>query len=145
LNRVVDKMKADRKITYATLAYQLKSDGELLDPNIVKVAVAKINNQALWFSRLPIPYIRDKQAGSIVKQYRYYGHIGIYFYRKSGLLQFARWKQSPLEKAESLEQLRILENGGTISVFTTSMKVVSIDVPKDVKKLASVYNKVNDG
>ncbi len=139
LNRVITKMKADRQITYATLIYPLTRDSELSDTNIVKVVPAQQTSTALWFSRLPIPYIRDKQKGKLVRQYRYFGHIGVYFFRKAGLQQFSRWKQSASEKAESLEQLRILENGGIIHLFTTKVPIIAVDVPGDVRKLARVY------
>ncbi|MBU8934652.1 MAG: 3-deoxy-manno-octulosonate cytidylyltransferase [candidate division Zixibacteria bacterium] len=138
LDRVILQMKKTASITFATFAYKLNSEKELRDPNLVKVVTAS-DGRALWFSRSPIPYVRDTDARRWTARHQFLGHIGIYFYRRSGLMQFARWKRAALEKAESLEQLRILENGGRMVVFRTKMQTVSVDVPQDVKKLDSIY------
>jgi len=71
--------------------------------------------------------------------FRFRGHIGVYFFRRRALENFAGWKQTPLEKAESLEQLRILEHGGIMQVFNTSARIFSIDTPEDMKKIVKVY------
>ncbi len=139
LDRVIAAMKADRKIGCATLAYRLTDDRELFNPHVVKVVTAPKTRRALWFSRFPIPYLRDAAEHNRVGQHRFFGHIGIYFYRKTALLQFADWKRGEAERAESLEQLRILENGGAISVFETRIRTVSVDTPEDLTKLDSVY------
>ncbi len=139
LDRVVQQMRTDRKISYATLAYRLTADEELFNPHIVKVVRSKATGDALWFSRFPIPYVRGALEADRVGQHRFYGHIGIYFYRAAALNDFAGWKRGEAEQAESLEQLRILENGGRIRLFETKRKTVSVDTPEDLTKLDSVY------
>ncbi len=140
LDRVVSAMRKASAIQYATLIRKLTSDDELFDPNIVKVLVNR-DNSARWFSRFPLPYLQNARESERVRQFPFWGHIGIYFFRRAALEQFARWRRTPYEKAESLEQLRILEHGGEIRVFKTTMRSVSIDTPEDVKKLASIYTR----
>ncbi len=137
LDRVVSRMRQKSGIGFATLATRLKNDNELLDLNVVKVLTAN-NRTALWFSRLPVPYVRGDRNENLCRQFAYYGHIGIYFYRRRALRRYAGWSRSKYEKAESLEQLRILENGESIQVFETTMKPVSVDRPSDLEKLRDV-------
>jgi len=138
LDRVILQMKNTTSIKFATLAFKLRSDHELQDPNLVKVVMAP-DGHALWFSRSPIPYVRDAGTSQWTSRHQFLGHLGIYFYRRPGLIQFTRWKRLALEKAESLEQLRILENGGRMVVFKTKLQSVSVDAPEDVKKLDRIY------
>ena len=135
LDRVVRQMRRDRSIRYATPARPIGSDRELFDPGVVKVVVDR-NSQALWFSRFPLPFLQRPAPGPRSAQFSYLAHIGVYFFRRAGLEEFADWKQTRLEKAESLEQLRILENGGSISVFRTTARTISIDKPEDLKKIS---------
>jgi 3-deoxy-manno-octulosonate cytidylyltransferase (CMP-KDO synthetase) len=139
LGRVIKQMKSDRSIEVATLARRIESDEELFDPNLVKVITSK-NGQALWFSRYPLPYLQRVDNRPRVEQHKFYGHVGVYFFRRAALRLFAEIGRGPFEKAESLEQLRILENGSTMRVFHTTMRSISVDSPGDVKKLASIYN-----
>jgi len=138
LDRTIERLASNGSIEFATLARRLDTDEELFDPHVVKVVVAG-GGTALWFSRLPIPYLRKADKKNRVKQFLFLAHIGVYFFRSRGLARFTRWKRSPLEKAESLEQLRILENSARITVFKTAMRPVSIDTPQDLKKLKRVY------
>jgi 3-deoxy-manno-octulosonate cytidylyltransferase (CMP-KDO synthetase) len=138
LERAIERMKRDRSMAFATLAHRIKSDGELFDPAVVKVVLSKAG-EALWFSRFPVPYVRDADDRQRADQFKFYEHIGVYFFRRTALRAFARWKRSALERAESLEQLRILENGGRIRVFKTVTHPVSVDGPDDLAKLAAVY------
>lgn len=138
IDRVVDAMTEDQTIKYATLARRIGSDQDLFDPGIVKVVTDR-EGRALWFSRFPLPYLQQVTAGSRSSQFRFRGHIGVYFFRLRALENFAGWKQTPLEKAESLEQLRILEHGGIMQVFNTSARIFSIDTPEDMKKIVKVY------
>ena len=106
----------------ATLSEPIESSSDLFDPNVVKV-VADNNQQALYFSRSPIPWSRDDFSGLLSGEtdrlpagIKYQRHIGIYAYRVSLLHQFIGWEPAPLELAESLEQLRALWNGVRIKV-----------------------------
>jgi len=134
LDRVIKEMKESSKIKCATLARRISDETELFNPNLVKLIVDK-NDNALWFSRYPLPYIQQVKSGDRTKQFAYLGHIGVYFFRKKILTDFAGWKQGRFEKAESLEQLRILENGNKIKVFMTKCRPVSVDSLEDLKKL----------
>lgn len=139
LDGAIKKFKSDSSLEYGTLARKLNSDSELNDPDAVKVVMKK-NGDAGWFSRSPIPYVRHSGNRAWTSHNKYFYHIGVYFYRRSALQRFAQWPTGGYEKAESLEQLRILENGQNIRVFITSMKTISIDSPDDVKKLGKVLN-----
>lgn len=134
LDRVIEQLKRDRHFRFATLARRLDMESELLDPNVVKVVISP-DGRALWFSRLPIPYLQNAAGGQRVNRFGYYCHIGVYFFRGEALKSFARWPRSALEKAESLEQLRILEHGEHIRVFRTRMRSVSVDTPDDLRKI----------
>ncbi len=134
IDRVVKEFQNNSSLKYGTLARKIKNDNELKDPNSVKVVLKK-NKNAGWFSRQPLPYLQRPLKKALSSQADYYYHIGVYFYRRQALREFASWKQTPCEKAESLEQLRILENGRNMRVFLTDTKTVSIDSPADINKL----------
>ena len=134
LDKTIEKLKKKRSIQFATLARRIRSDEELFNPDTVKVMLGK-DGFAHWFSRLPLPYLQNTVPGVRAEQFNFYAHVGVYFFRREALTMFARWKRSPLEKAESLEQLRILENGHRITVFKTKTRSVSVDTPKDLKKI----------
>ena len=138
IDSVVKKFRENKSIKFATLANKIESESELVDPNNVKVVIDN-NSNAIYFSRSQIPFVQNSQKKNILKQCTFYHHIGIYLYRKNSLLKFASWKQTSLEKAESLEQLRILEHNEKIHVFKTKMKPVSIDTLEEMKKLEKKY------
>ncbi|MBI5266108.1 MAG: 3-deoxy-manno-octulosonate cytidylyltransferase [candidate division Zixibacteria bacterium] len=135
LDKVVTAMKKDRGVQFATIARPITSDEELFDPNKVKVAVGSDGN-ALWFSRFPIPYIQKAEEKPRCRQFPFLLHIGIYFFRAAALGRYVGWPRTAMEKAESLEQLRILEHGGRIRLFVMNMKSVTIDSPADLTRLA---------
>lgn len=139
--KVLDKgiviLKHDRKLEYLTLATPISSDDELFNPNAVKVIESK-DRRALWFSRSPLPFVQHPAAGPRAAQYPFLKHVGVYFFRRKGLEAFARWRRSPLEEAESLEQLRILERGHRMGLIVTKTNSVSVDSPEDVKKLEAL-------
>ena len=134
IDRVVKDFKNNSTLKYGTLARKIKNDRELKDPNSVKVVLKK-NKNAGWFSRQPLPYLMRPLKKALSSQADYYYHIGVYFYRRQALREFASWKQTPCEKAESLEQLRILENDRNMRVYLTDTKTVSIDSPADINKI----------
>lgn len=133
-NKVLKAILEDNSIKYATLIRKVESEEHLFDPNRVKVIVDSDNN-AIWFSRFPLPFLQKRPAIKI-EEFNFYYHIGVYFYRAKALQDFAAWPRTPHEKAESLEQLRILENGRKIKVFKINRNMVSIDTPEDLKKAA---------
>ncbi len=98
------------------------------DPNLVKVVVS-IDGHALYFSRAPIPFPRDGGAGL------YYGHVGLYAYTKQFLLKFASLPATPLEKLESLEQLRVLEHGYRIRMVEVASRPMGVDTPEDLARV----------
>lgn len=129
LDTVVADMQRDRSIRFATLARKIggrEGMNRLLDTNVVKV-IEDGRGHAVWFSRLPIPYIRDLGRRRAVDLFPYLEHIGVYFYRKPALLDYASWRPGRAERAESLEQLRILENGEKIRLYKTRAGVISVD------------------
>ena len=123
----------DPEIELATLVKKINSEEELISPNTIKVVVAK-NQQALYFSRAQIPYIRDNKSGQGLPFNLFYKHIGIYAYRTVTLKAITSLQPSPLELAESLEQLRWLENGYKIFTRETQHESYSVDAPEDLLK-----------
>jgi 3-deoxy-manno-octulosonate cytidylyltransferase (CMP-KDO synthetase) len=138
LDRTIKEFKKDLKAEYGTLARRIEEDAELVSPDSVKVIINEKDN-AGWFSRYPIPYLRHSLKKPRSEQHDYYYHIGVYLFKRGALKQFANWKRSENEKAESLEQLRILDNDKNIKVYLTRAKTVSVDSPQDLKKLKEVY------
>jgi 3-deoxy-manno-octulosonate cytidylyltransferase (CMP-KDO synthetase) len=118
----------------ATLASILKSNEDLFNPTVPKVMITK-GKEAIYFSRHAIPYIRGKAEAEWLDNHTFYKHIGIYAYRTMILAEITALKQSSLELAESLEQLRWIENGYKIKVEITDLESVAIDTPEDLKKL----------
>src|SRR6185437_3441698 len=114
------------RVQVASLVQMLKEQRLIDDPNYVKVTLDKYNN-ALFFSRSPIPYPRDPTASTV-----YYEHIGVYAFRKMALLQFTTWPVSPLEAAEKIECLRYLENGVPMRMVITNYMGIEIDTPEDL-------------
>lgn len=118
-------MAADATLDMATAANPLDpADPAVQDPNVVKV-VTTLDGRALYFSRSPLPFFRNAVEGLPVLR-----HKGIYAYRRTFLERFVTWPPSPLEKAESLEQLRALENGASIKVLITSDTSPGVDTPE---------------
>jgi 3-deoxy-manno-octulosonate cytidylyltransferase (CMP-KDO synthetase) len=137
LDQVLKAMVSHRSIEIATVASPIRTDEELFNPNVVKVA-ASSDGHAIWFSRYPLPFLQRPAPGTRSGQYRFLRHVGIYFFRPGAIRAYANWKSSPLEKAESLEQLRILEHGKRIRLFVRDVQSVSVDSPNDLGKLNSL-------
>ena len=125
-------------IDFATLGRRIADDSELFDPNTVKV-IADNQSNCLYFSRYPLPYLQHCQQTNRVKQYPFFKHIGIYLFTYRGIKQYASWRRGPLEKAESLEQLRILENGKKIQLIKSRLRTISVDTKEDLKKIETLY------
>lgn len=117
----------------ASLAKRIDDADELFSPNAVKVVVNQEGN-ALYFSRNPIPFMRNVDRDEWLAKGRFYKHIGIYAYKADVLHQVARMEPSALEQAESLEQLRWLENGLAIRMALSDAENISIDTPDDLHR-----------
>ena len=122
----------DAELQMATVMTPMEDEAEQKNPNNVKVVTDK-NGCALYFSRSLLPYPRN-DAGTPV-----YKHIGIYAYRRDFLLAYAKMEPTPLERAESLEQLRALENGYKIKCIRTDARFVGVDTPEDLAKVNEIY------
>ena len=123
---------ADENLQMATVATEMTDEAEFKNPNNVKVVIDR-NNDALYFSRALIPYPRNAGKSKIFK------HIGIYAYRRNFLLNYAKMEPTPLEQAESLEQLRALENGFKIRVIKSSYRFIGVDTEEDLKLVNEIY------
>ncbi|HZJ37548.1 MAG TPA: 3-deoxy-manno-octulosonate cytidylyltransferase [Chthoniobacterales bacterium] len=129
INRLVRELQKDRNLEMITAAHPFSDEREVKSPHQVKVVVNR-KSEALYFSRSVIPFARDA-SGPL----RYLRHQGIYGYTRTLLLRLVGWKVSPLEKAESLEQLRALENGVRIKVVMTGSGSPGVDTPGDVRMI----------
>ncbi|MEM8567571.1 MAG: 3-deoxy-manno-octulosonate cytidylyltransferase [Bacteroidota bacterium] len=126
--------RLDGKVELATLGKSIGSSDELFNPNVVKVVFDK-NGKALLFSRSTVPHIRNLDRNQWLNKGRFFKHIGIYAYRTDILASITKLEPSSLEIAESLEQLRWLENGYSIHVEQTEYESTGIDTPEDLIKL----------
>lgn len=137
LDRVIKAMLSDKSITCATLARKIEGRDwkkKLENSNVVKV-IGSSDGHALWFSRHPIPYIQQGAKKRAIDLFPFLEHIGVYFFRKKALLDYAGQARGRAEAAESLEQLRIIEHGGRIKLFTTRVDILSVDSKKALKNL----------
>lgn len=129
IDRIVKELRSNRKIDIVTAAHPFENAAEASSPHQVKVIV-DLNGNALYFSRYAIPFPRNRSA-----PIKYLRHPGIYGFRRKALLDFVKWKPTPLERAESLEQLRALENGVKVHVLVTKHGSPGVDTPADAKAL----------
>jgi 3-deoxy-manno-octulosonate cytidylyltransferase (CMP-KDO synthetase) len=116
-----------------TLKKQIEDPAEVSDPNVVKV-VTNHAGDALYFSRYPIPYVRDQAAPPVR-----FKHIGLYVYRRDFLLAYPSLRVGPLEQSERLEQLRALENGYPIRVVETDYDSIGVDTPHDLERVTQLF------
>jgi 3-deoxy-manno-octulosonate cytidylyltransferase (CMP-KDO synthetase) len=130
IDQAVAPLVADPSVPMTTLYKRITHPAELDDPNVVKVVVDR-GGFALYFSRSPIPYVRNPKGGWPPL----YRHIGLYAYRRSTLLVLANLEPTPLERAESLEQLRALEHGIRIKAVETEYDSISVDTPQDLEQV----------
>jgi 3-deoxy-manno-octulosonate cytidylyltransferase (CMP-KDO synthetase) len=141
VDALVEAMTQDDSVQLATPCTAIAQPGDIMDPHIVKV-VRDFESNALYFSRAPVPWVRDT-AETVTA--RHWKHLGLYSFRRDALLEFPTLPPGELEHLEQLEQLRWLENGFRIRVVETDYDAVSVDVPADVarveKLLASAREK----
>lgn len=128
---------SEKDVQIATLSKEIKTNDELFNPNVNKVIVNQ-NQEAIYFSRHPIPYLKNIEKDSWLEHHDYFKHIGIYAYRSFILEEITKLKPSSLEIAESLEQLRWLENGYRIKVLETIHDSIAVDVPEDLTKFLNM-------
>jgi 3-deoxy-manno-octulosonate cytidylyltransferase (CMP-KDO synthetase) len=130
IDEAIGPFGADPGIQITTLYHRLTDPAELGNPNVVKVTIDR-GGFALYFSRAPIPYVRDPRGGWPPL----YRHIGLYAYRRNALLVLAALEPTPLERAEALEQLRALEHGIRIKAVETSYDSFGVDTPEDLDRI----------
>lgn len=124
----------------ATLIKRIENNQDLLDPNKPKVIIDS-KGKAIYFSRSVIPFVRNHEPENWLHHHTFYKHIGLYAYRANILNKITKLQPSSLEKAESLEQLRWIENGYHIQTIVTNLETFSIDTPEDLKKVLSLFDK----
>jgi 3-deoxy-manno-octulosonate cytidylyltransferase (CMP-KDO synthetase) len=129
----------DGRTHIATLVKQIEDTETVFNPNVVKAILSK-QNRALYFSRSAVPYQRGILENEWIKKGIFYKHIGMYAYRSDVLKEITALQVSELEKAESLEQLRWLDNGYEIKAAITELETIGIDVPADVEKVKHLAN-----
>jgi 3-deoxy-manno-octulosonate cytidylyltransferase (CMP-KDO synthetase) len=123
----------------STVATAIKTPGDIMDPNVVKT-VLDFDGNALYFSRAPIPWVRDTANKTLVRHLK---HLGLYVFQREALLEYATLPQGDLERIEQLEQLRWMENGWKIRVAEVEHDAVSVDVPEDVARVEKLLQGQN--
>lgn len=137
IDTAVGALLEEPQAQVSTVATPIRHAGDIMDPNVVKT-VLDFDGNALYFSRAPIPWIRDTQQKVHVN---YWKHLGLYVFQREALLEFPTLPQGELERIEQLEQLRWLENGWKIRVAEVVHDAVSVDVPQDVARVEKLMQK----
>ncbi len=133
IDDVARNVQEDDHADISTLIRVLKDEAEINNPNLVKCVIDN-NGYALYFSRAKIPYERNTGIAT------FYGHLGIYGYKREALIKMTSLPQTPLEKTESLEQLRALENGMKIKTSVVDFVPVGIDTKEDLEKFKQIIS-----
>jgi 3-deoxy-manno-octulosonate cytidylyltransferase (CMP-KDO synthetase) len=142
IDEAIEPLLFDNSVNVTTLAKRITEVEELKSPAIVKV-VYDYDNYALYFSRSPVPFVRDARTNlERITKAEIYKHIGLYVYRRNALLEFTKLSPTDLEQVEKLEQLRMLENGIKIKIVVTELESLSVDTPEDLEKARMFYRKV---
>jgi 3-deoxy-manno-octulosonate cytidylyltransferase (CMP-KDO synthetase) len=137
VDTAIEALLEEPAASIATVATPIKTPADIMDPNVVKT-VLDFDNNGLYFSRAPIPWVRDT-ASKI--QVRHLKHLGLYVFQRDALLEYPTLPQGELERIEQLEQLRWLENGWKIRVAEVEHDAVSVDVPEDVARVEKLLQK----
>ncbi len=141
IDSLVLELQNNPKLGMATIIKKIEDEKELNDPNVVKVIVDK-DGYALYFSRSPIPFVRDRTPEKpLIETHTFYKHIGMYGYTKDFLFTFKNLPKSKLEDAEKLEQLRALEHGYRIKTIITKFNTIGIDTREDLEKARTLLDK----
>lgn len=128
INILADNYRS-QKSEIITLKQEIIEESDILNPNVVKV-ITDFYDNAIYFSRLPIPFEREK-----IQNFKYYRHIGIYGYTTKFLNELSNLKDGILQRMESLEQLKFMENGYKIKVLETDSKVIGVDTKEDLEEV----------
>ncbi len=140
IDQTIQLLMDDTNAVVGTAVKKISTSQDVFNPNVVKVTLDK-NNYALYFSRSPIPHFRDAKKGDDwFAGTTFYKHFGIYVYRAEFLQKYTTLKQSPLETAEKLEQLRILENGYNIKCTITEYESLPVDTPEDLEMVIKLIS-----
>ena len=132
IDPLIEVLNSAPDVSLALLAKKIERDEEITSSHIVKMVFDK-NGKALYFSRSPIPFPRSTEG-------KWYKHIGPYAWRRDLLLDFSKWEQTSLEKAESLEMLRVLERGHSIRCIVTQRDTIEIDTPNDLLRIEEYFS-----
>jgi len=136
IDRLVETLWTNRNVGIVTAAHQFPAARDALSPHQVKVVIDR-SGSALYFSRAPIPASRSVEGDRSL----FLRHQGIYGFRRATLLQFVKWKPTPLERCESLEQLRALENGVRVHVLVTKHGSPGVDTPADADYVGALLGR----
>jgi 3-deoxy-manno-octulosonate cytidylyltransferase (CMP-KDO synthetase) len=140
IDEIVEPLLSDASLPMCTSSHEIRDPQDFANPNVVKVVV-NLAGEALYFSRSLIPYPRKSEG------HRVFEHIGLYAYRRDFLFKYAALPQTPLEKLESLEQLRVLEHGFRLRVVETRQPYVplSVDTPEDLERARALARELEAG
>jgi 3-deoxy-manno-octulosonate cytidylyltransferase (CMP-KDO synthetase) len=133
----VNSLLEDPPASIGTVATPIKTPGDIMDPNVVKT-VLDFDGNAIYFSRAPIPWVRDTASKLAVRHLK---HLGLYVFQREALLEYPTLPVGELERIEQLEQLRWMENGWKIRVAEVEHDAVSVDVPEDVARVEKLLQK----
>jgi 3-deoxy-manno-octulosonate cytidylyltransferase (CMP-KDO synthetase) len=128
INSLINTFKEEKDLKMATLKHKLLKKEDIENPNFVKVVTDK-KDYAIYFSRSVIPYPRNENLDI------YFKHVGIYGYKREFVLEYSKLESTPLENSESLEQLRVLENGYKIKVLETPYEIIGVDTAEELDKV----------
>lgn len=137
IDDTIRPLHEDPAVMVATPVRAIVDQADLVNPAVPKVVLDR-NGNCLYFSRSPIPFLRDVPPSEWTSRHEYYKHIGLYVFRRDFLLRYADFSQTPLERAEKLEQLRILEHGLPIRGVVTTFDSVPVDTPADLDRVRSI-------
>ncbi len=137
IDAAILSVHGDDSVSMGTLKKRIVDPTDIVNTNVVKV-VSNLLNDAIYFSRCPIPYERDGRTGLPL----FFKHIGLYVYRRDFLLRYPDLTVGPLEQAERLEQLRALENGYRIRIVETEYESLGVDTPEDLERVNQLFSAV---
>ena len=138
IDEAVRPLLEDNSIKAGTLVRRIRSVAELENPNVTKALLDR-SGRCLYFSRASVPYGRGMRPEELIAEFPVYAHVGLYVFRREFLLAFAAMTQTPLEMAEGLEQLRILEHGHALHAVVTGHESIAVDTPGDLERVRAAF------